>query len=650
MQQQQPSWFVYQPANDAQHRQHGHFMPSPSDQQAYSGPMHYQRGLPYQQPYIHHPMPNHAQPMHSKPAFYSNMAMTPVASPQPCHLKPTMAFKQDTSALQPLDTNVNGMRCSYSPSTPPLSTSGSTISSPPSSSMPLPTPIDGPCFGFRPYEVVKEGHAADLYAENVANATWNRTDSPPMTPGKSVVLYSALCSSWSINLFVEFLVVCESIWWRFACADFWWWLVFIHPASVSTPQPDFPGFFSANVSCPSLSPSPSPICSSTPPPPNSTNFDCCDPRHLVVGAGEPIIIASTPTEFPPLPTLGLEDEEHKFALAGVARSPVSLQSAFTCTLEDTQSGLPAFEPFLESDSEDDFNPFVAFTTADNIVYNGDKRQRVVSFSEEDEFLSETFEELEEDESFAVASFPSPPQSAYSRTSDVSMNITKSKKRSSRKIKKAASPSDSESDWAESINMGSGSATSRTNGQDQAGSPQQAASTSQSQTSSNDGHAIASSSEAQGQTPPAPVNRRGRKQSLTEDPSKTFVCTLCSRRFRRQEHLKRHYRSLHTHDKPFECNECGKKFSRSDNLAQHARTHGSGAIVMEVLEHGEIPPHMAYDEDGRPALGTVLFEAAQAAGAHSTSSSGSESGHSIHSLSPSSDGRKTLKKRKRDDSE
>src|SRR5690606_9029206 len=64
------------------------------------------------------------------------------------------------------------------------------------------------------------------------------------------------------------------------------------------------------------------------------------------------------------------------------------------------------------------------------------------------------------------------------------------------------------------------------------------------------------------------SRRGRKQSVTDDPSKTFVCTLCSRRFRRQEHLKRHYRSLHTQDKPFECNECGKRFSRSDNLSQH----------------------------------------------------------------------------------
>jgi len=84
--------------------------------------------------------------------------------------------------------------------------------------------------------------------------------------------------------------------------------------------------------------------------------------------------------------------------------------------------------------------------------------------------------------------------------------------------------------------------------------------------------------------PTQTNRRGRKQSLTEDPSKAFVCEICQRRFRRQEHLKRHYRSLHTQDKPFECTECGKKFSRSDNLAQHSRTHGSGAIVMDLIDN------------------------------------------------------------------
>ncbi|GMM33048.1 Com2 protein [Saccharomycopsis crataegensis] len=70
------------------------------------------------------------------------------------------------------------------------------------------------------------------------------------------------------------------------------------------------------------------------------------------------------------------------------------------------------------------------------------------------------------------------------------------------------------------------------------------------------------------------NRRGRKPSLQYDPTKIFSCTLCPRKFKRQEHLKRHFRSLHTGEKPFGCNICGKKFSRSDNLGQHLKTHSS----------------------------------------------------------------------------
>jgi hypothetical protein len=39
----------------------------------------------------------------------------------------------------------------------------------------------------------------------------------------------------------------------------------------------------------------------------------------------------------------------------------------------------------------------------------------------------------------------------------------------------------------------------------------------------------------------------------------------------KEHLKRHYRSLHTHDKPFECTNCSKKLSRSGSLGLHQCT-------------------------------------------------------------------------------
>lgn len=188
MQQSQPSWFVYQPANDGQHRQHGHFMPSPAEQQMCIGPMQYQHVMPYHhQPYMQHPIQHHQQqPMHPGPVFHhGSMATTPMASPQPRQLKPSMAFKYDTSSLRPLDTNVYSIGSSYSPSPPPLSTSGSTISSPPSSSMPLPTPINGPSFGFQPYEVVKECREAENYGESFANVDWSRPASPPMTPGKS---------------------------------------------------------------------------------------------------------------------------------------------------------------------------------------------------------------------------------------------------------------------------------------------------------------------------------------------------------------------------------------------------------------------------------------------------------------------------------
>lgn len=69
--------------------------------------------------------------------------------------------------------------------------------------------------------------------------------------------------------------------------------------------------------------------------------------------------------------------------------------------------------------------------------------------------------------------------------------------------------------------------------------------------------------------------RGRKENKEADlvdESKIYVCSYCSRRFKRQEHLKRHFRSLHTQEKPYDCEICHKKFSRSDNLNQHLKIH------------------------------------------------------------------------------
>ncbi|KAJ5167144.1 uncharacterized protein N7482_005925 [Penicillium canariense] len=58
------------------------------------------------------------------------------------------------------------------------------------------------------------------------------------------------------------------------------------------------------------------------------------------------------------------------------------------------------------------------------------------------------------------------------------------------------------------------------------------------------------------SPPSLLIRQQRgdytpQQSLTNHASTDLVCSLCSRRFRRQEHLKRHIRSLHAQEKPLE---------------------------------------------------------------------------------------------------
>jgi 5-methylcytosine-specific restriction endonuclease McrA len=215
------------------------------------------------------------------------------------------------------------------------------------------------------------------------------------------------------------------------------------------------------------------------------------------------------------------------------------------------------------------------------------------------------EDLTFDDAFQFPSMPSPPSTTYACSNDGHQD--KRQKRSSAHEEHAATMA---------------AATTEA----EAASPKEMVNSASPVSSESQ---VSSGSEGPGTPLPAPVNRRGRKQSLTEDPSKTFVCDLCNRRFRRQEHLKRHYRSLHTQEKPFECNECGKKFSRSDNLAQHARTHAGGAIVMNLIEEGEVPSFDASGMMGAPGsddytnYGKVLFQIASEVPGSSSSELSSE---------------------------
>jgi hypothetical protein len=383
--------------------------------------------------------------------------------------------------------------------------------------------------------------------------------------------------------------------------------VFIQPPSASQGS-----YLLSATSCPSLSPSPSPL-PRTPVAEAENNF--CNPRDLTVSI----------SEFSTSLTLCPGDEEHKVVFKGE-----SAKIEFT---EPSQSfnftGLPTFEPLFELDCEDDFAGLVAFPSADHTHFLGSKRQRtdLVAFTPEEDFVSdESFTDFEEE---LVHSLPLTP--AESDNSDEMSAVPAPKRRS---VKKARSEySDAESDYQGKPQTSGDEITS-------SGAPSQH----ESGQASNADNTVSFSSDESSSTPVAPTSRRGRKQSLTEDPSKTFVCTLCSRRFRRQEHLKRHYRSLHTHDKPFECTDCGKKFSRSDNLSQHQRTHGTGAVVMGVLDnselhHGDMSQQPGMFATQNPAqMGQILYNAAEGI---SSSSSDSYSDLEASSINK-------MRKRKRDE--
>lgn len=348
----------------------------------------------------------------------------------------------------------------------------------------------------------------------------------------------------------------------------------------------------STTSCPSLSPSPVPYARSVSSP--DRDIDFCDPRNLTVSAGNPTLAPEFSL------TLGEEEIKAEQIKTISIASPETFD--FTTSLP---SGLPNFDGFSDLESEDDFVNSLVNLTGEQTIDIGRPRactgSSVVSLGH-GSFIGDEDLSFDENDAFSFPSHSSPHSCCEDTHQDKRVKMSSSKKeaRTAAPVMDVAANNQSE----------------------------ETQETTQSADAAEDSGASSGSEAA---TPlPAPANRRGRKQSLTEDPSKTFVCDLCHRRFRRQEHLKRHYRSLHTQEKPFECNECGKKFSRSDNLAQHARTHGSGAIVMNLLEDGETYDTSMMSQPGSDysTLGKVLFQiASEIPGSASESSSdeGSEQG-------------------------
>jgi hypothetical protein len=168
----QSPFFYYNPDPQGETaRQHGHFTPHPSGQPT------------FQPQSIYCQRPTSAQSHMSYPhTAYASQMLTPVASPRPIYQKPTILIQpQDSPYLQPIDTDY-----SYVPATPPLSSTGSNISSPPSIYDILPTPVNG-LFPGEGIKGVKQGCEEDVFSEILSAGIEWRSTTPPMTPGKQVL-------------------------------------------------------------------------------------------------------------------------------------------------------------------------------------------------------------------------------------------------------------------------------------------------------------------------------------------------------------------------------------------------------------------------------------------------------------------------------
>lgn len=515
----------------------------------------YQPQVPYQKPLVS------AQYHQQVPMYAPQPMMTPVASPQPRMQKPTILVQQDSPYLHPLDTDI------HAPSTPPLSTSGSVVNSPPSTCDILPTPVHSgfPHLKIDTVEGVKPGCEAHVDTEILSGGEFGAPYSPALTP------------------------------------------VFMHAHSNTQAAAHTygPYLFSA-TECPSLSPSPAPqsVC--------EPEVSFCDPRNLTVASSAASPDATLPTLCP-----AADDELLK---SGDAFARVQGEQKLSTPADFLAlSNLPTFEQPFELDAEEDLNQTINFL--------GNKRQRtdLVAFhSDEDSFgdLSDLDDELVSTGLLTpcdTASFVDMPE------------VTQNKR-------KMRSPDrfDSLSDATDTSDVYTAADSETQDYEDDESQLQESPSADQASD-----NALQSSSDDNAASSQPTSARRGRKQSLTEDLSKTFVCDLCNRRFRRQEHLKRHHRSLHTREKPFECQDCGKKFSRSDNLSQHQRTHGTGSTLLAVYDGMDIrrQNEQLLVPDAH-VMARVLYDAAAEVRTSSSESSGSDRG--------SATSEKKNKKRKRDD--
>jgi len=182
-------------------RQQGHFVPHP-----HSVP---HSALQQQQMSVFPVVPTlPSTPMYSRPGSANSQpavhpkafsgfpsALTPVASPQPIAHKPTIVLDTDLSEGDGL----------YYPSTPPLSSSGSSVISSPGSCDMLQTPLNPMFSGL---DGVDPKDTRDI-PESFPVLEWTGScASPPMTPG-TVFFFFLIVSSCRAGLFSIGVPACQ---------------------------------------------------------------------------------------------------------------------------------------------------------------------------------------------------------------------------------------------------------------------------------------------------------------------------------------------------------------------------------------------------------------------------------------------------------
>lgn len=203
----QPPFLFYNPV---EHSPHGHFSPHPNN---------IPENLPtqqYQQTYHFDPNPNQPHTVYHRPSLSgahlylqpkplsSQPMVTPLASPRPVHQKHPSVYQLEGQHLS-LDTACNAPDVFISPSTPPLSVTGSTTSSPPSTCGVVQTPVSSPFFPLGNLEGVKEGCEGEVKSEILAGGDWTRSCSPPLTPGTYTCQLLILVSGRIWNGFDEYI-------------------------------------------------------------------------------------------------------------------------------------------------------------------------------------------------------------------------------------------------------------------------------------------------------------------------------------------------------------------------------------------------------------------------------------------------------------